>query len=192
MRKIYERTQLPRPKPIKIKFDPSKDSNEIVMPKIQYEIVATVNMETKFTGNVTPIPTVLIHFLNHSELKVFSMIMDATYKTGKCTLMITDMAKILCSSAPTIGNILSSMRRRGLIFEEPYGRGSRKARMINIKAIQHLNDILEGEDPGIFSRISRATRKYNIQNLTKEDIRNAYDNKILPPDHDPAEEEEYD
>jgi len=50
---------------------------------------------------------------------------------------------------------------------------------------------VENEDPGIYARIRTATRKINILNLTKDDVKSAYDTHVLEPGHDSAEEEEY-
>ena len=192
MKRIPKKSQVPKPNPITIKFNPAKKYDSIVMPKIKYEIVATAEMKTKFTGEITPIPTVLLYILSYNELKLFSAIMDSHYKYGKCTLTMDELAMRMRSTRPSINSALCTMRTRGLLLEEPYGRGNRKARMLNFKAIQHISKLVDGEDPRIYARIASSTRKTDIMSLTKEDIRNAYDNKVLHPDHDPAEEEEYD
>ena len=193
MKKIPKKSQLPKPELITIKFDPLAKQQEIVMPKINYSVIATVDTEPKFTGEITPIPTILIHFLTHTELKIFSIILEDTYRKGQCCLTVQEIAVRIATTAATISTSLYRMRMRDLLLETPNGlRGSGKIRSINFKALQYLNDLVDGEDPGIYSRIARATLKKSILSLTKEDIRNAYDNKVLPPDHDPAEEEEYD
>ena len=80
-----------------------------------------------------------------------------------------------------------------MLQEAPNGhRGAGRIRKLNYTAIQHLNDLVEGEDSGIYTRIRTATRKTSIMSLTKDDIKNAYDNHVLEPGHDLAEEEEYD
>jgi len=192
-KKPIKRSQLPKPKPITIKFDPRKKIQDIVMPEFKYVVMAEVEMKPQFTGEITPMPTVMLFFLSQLELKVFSIILEDYYRKGTCDMTIKQMSVKILRNFPCISRVLGSLRQRGLLLEAPCGLpGARKSRIINFKAIQHLNDLVQDEDPGVYSRIRRATRKTNILNLTKEDIRNGYDNKVLPPDHDPEEEEEYD
>ena len=194
MRKIPKKSQLKRPEHITIKFDPLIMRNSIVMPKIKYEVTAEVDTETKFTGKITPMPTVLIYFLTHMELSIISLILEETYENGGCDLSVIDIALRLAVTTPTISAALYKLRKNDLLLEERNMnvKGLGRRRLLNFEAIQHLNDLVEGEDPGIYARIRKATRRSSILRLTKEDIRCAYNNKILPPDHDPEEEEEYD
>ena len=192
MRKIPRKAILEAPKPIRIEIDPLSKNETIMMPEITYTVVASAEMKPQFTGAITPIPTALINLLTHYELKVFAIILEESYKTGRCALSILEIATRIATTTPTVSNTLKKMRKRGLLLETSNGLKSGKLRQINFKTIQHLNDLVEGEDPGVYARISRATRRTAIENLTKEDIHNAYDNKVLPPGHDPAEEEEYD
>lgn len=194
MKKAPQKSQIPRPKPFKIKVDPLKLKRQsLVLPKVTYNVVASTEMEEVFTGSVLPIPTVLIYYLTHTELLVAAVIMEETNEHGECLLTVSELATRIKTTNATISTALYSMRRFGLLLETPNGmRGNGRNRMLNYQAIQHLNDLVEGEDPGIYVRIRRAASKKSIPNINAEDIRNAYDNKVLPPDHDPAEEEEYD
>ena len=193
MRKIPRKAILEDPKPIKVQIDPLSKKETIMMPEITYVVVPSVEMKPKFTGAITPMPTVLINLLTHLQLKIITIILEESYRNGRCTLTIEEIALRLATTHQTVSNALKSLRKRGLLLEVPYNnKRIGKLRELNFKTIQHVNDLVEGEDPGVYARINKATRRTAIENLTKEDIRNAYDNKVLPPDHDPAEEEEYD
>ena len=193
MRKIPRKAFLEAPKPIKVQIDPLSKKETIMMPEITYVVVPSIEMQPKFTGAITPMPTVLINLLTHLELKIITLILEESYKTGRCTLTMENIATRLATTHQSISNALKSLRKRGLLLEmKSDNKRCGKLRELNFKTIQHVNDLVEGEDPGVYARINRATRRTALENLTKEDIRNAYDNKVLPPDHDPAEEEEYD
>lgn len=193
MKRIPNRATLPPPEPIVIKLDPKQLRGRIVLPKVKYEVTASVEADEVFDGMVIPIPKVLIYFLSKNELMVLSTIIGETNETGECALSVKEMAIRMKISIPTLSNCLYSLRKIGLLLETPNGkRGGGRLRKLNYPAIQHLNDLVENEDPGIYARIRKATRKINILNLTKDDVKGAYDTHILEPDHDPAEEEEYD
>ena len=192
MKKIPNRAKLPPPEPVVIKLDPKLLRGGIVLPKVKYEILATVETEEVFDGMVIPIPKVLIYFLRKNELMVVSKIMEEANENGECALSVQELAVKMKLSAPTLSNCLYSLRKIGLLLETPNGkRGGGRIRQLNYPAIQHLNDLVEEEDPGIYARIRKATRKINILNLTKDDVKSAYDTHVLEPGHDPAEEEEY-
>lgn len=192
MKKIPNRAKLPPPEPVVIKLDPKLLRGGIVLPKVKYEILATVETEEVFDGMVIPMPKVLIYFLSKNELMVVSTIMEEANENGECALSVQELAIKMRLSVPTLSNCLYSLRKIGLLLETPNGkRGGGRIRQLNYPAIQHLNDLVEEEDPGIYARIRKATRKINILNLTKEDVKSAYDTHVLEPGHDPAEEEEY-
>lgn len=193
MRRAPQKSQLSKPAPIIIKIDPSELKNGIVLPQVKYEVLATIEETQVFHGMVLPIPRVLVYYLKHHELMVVSTIIEETNETGTCALTVKELSAKLKISIPSLSNCLYSLRKVGLLLEEPNGkRGGGKLRKLNYSTIQHLNDLVEGEDPGIYTRIRTATRKTDISHLTKEDVHKAYDNKVLAPDHDPIEEEEYD
>lgn len=192
MKKIPNRAKLPPPEPVVIKLDPKLLRGGIVLPKVKYEILATVETEEVFDGMVIPMPKVLIYFLSKNDLMVVSTIMEEANENGECALSVQELAIKMRLSVPTLSNCLYSLRKIGLLLETPNGkRGGGRIRQLNYPAIQHLNDLVEEEDPGIYARIRKATRKINILNLTKDDVKSAYDTHVLEPGHDPAEEEEY-
>lgn len=192
MKHIPQRAKLPPPEPITITLDPRELRGGIVLPTIKYQVIASIETQEVFKGMVLPIPKVLIYFLNHNEMMIVSMILEESSSTGECALSVQELAAKIKISIPTISNCLYSLRKVGLLLESPNGkRGAGRIRKLNYQAIQHLNDLVEGEDPGIYARIRKAVRKINIMNITKDDIKGAYDHLVLEPGHDPAEEEEY-
>ena len=193
MKRIPEKAKFKDGEPIVIKINPSDLKNGIVIPKVTYEVTATVEQEEMFHGMVLPLPKALVYYLSHNELLIFSLIVEETNLNGECLLSVKEISDKLKISLPTISNTLYSLRKSGLLLEAPNGKkGAGRKRKINYQTVQHLNDLVEGEDSGIYVRIRKATRKQDINNITKEDIKAAYDNKVLEPGHDPAEEEEYD
>lgn len=193
MKRIPQKAKLSKPEPILVTINPQELKAGIILPKVKYQILATVEEEEVFQGMVLPIPKVLLYYLTHNELLLVSTILEETSEHGSCALSVKELAIRMSISIPTVSSSLYSLRKAGLLQEAPNGqRGAGRIRKLNYKTIQHLNDLTEGEDAGIYIRIRKATRKTDIMHLTKDDIQNAYDNKVLPPDHDPAEEEEYD
>ena len=191
MKRIPQRAKLPQPEPIVITLDPKQLRGGITLPKVKYQVLATVETEEVFNGMVLPIPKVLIYFLSRNELMVLATILEETNETGDCSLSVKELAIKIKISIPTLSACLYSLRKIGLLLETPDGkRGGGRIRTLNYPAIQHLNDLVENEDPGIYARIRKATRKINILNLTKDDIKGAYDYQVLERDHDPDEDEE--
>lgn len=193
MKRIPQKAKLPKQEPIIIKIDPKQLKAGIVLPQVKYQVLATIENEQVFNGMVLPIPKVLVYYLTHNELMIVATILEETNEYGECASSVKELAAKMKISTPTVSSCLYSLRKVGLLQEAPNGkRGAGRIRKLNYTAIQYLNDLVEGEDPGIYIRIRKATRKINITSLTKEDIKKAYDNKVLEPGHDPAEEEEYD
>lgn len=187
------KSQIPKQEFVQIKIKATQARQSLVLPKIQYQITASSELHSVFHGKVTPIPTVLIYFLNHTELMVITTIMEQTNDDGECVMTVKEIARHLRMTTPTISTSLYNLRRAGLLLESPNSlKGNGRNRMLNYRAVQHLNDLVEGEDSGIYSRIRRATHKQDILHISKTDLDNAYDQYILSPDHDPEEEEEYD
>ena len=192
MRHVPIKAKEPNPKTVVFKIHPHAPDNCIYVPKIKYEVIASVEQEKVFKGMVIPLPKTLLYFLTHTELMVVVTIIEETNENGHCAITVRDLATRLHCNQPKLSSALYQLRRMGLLIESPNpGKGHCRIRKLNYPNIQHLNDLAEGEDPGVYSRIRKATRKIELSKLTKEDVLNAYDNDILPPDHDPDEEEEY-
>lgn len=192
MKHVPKKAKLGKPKPIVIKIDPTEQRQGIVLPEVTYKVAVEVEQKEVFCGMVVPIPRVLLYFLNHMELMVVSSILEDSINGEGCALSAKDIGARLKISAPTIHNTFYTLRKLGLLLEQPNGKkGTGKIRKLNYEAIQHLNDLVEDEDASVIFRLRKATRIIDITHLTKESVQAAYDNVALAPDHDPAEEEEY-
>lgn len=185
---------LPNDDVFTIPVDPKEMRNGLFIPKIQYEVVARVEMQEVYKGLTLAIPKVLMYYLTHKEMLVMTIILEETVTKGECDLKVKDMAYRLNITSATASAMLSKLRKQGLILESANGRAGRgKLRRLNYKTIQYLNDLVENEDPGVFPRIRKALKnKYIITNINYSDIQRTYTPRILPPNHDPEEEEEYD
>lgn len=178
---------IPKSLPVK----PQRIQNtKLAIPKLEYKVVAQPILETTFTGHVTTIPTILIFYLNPMEFKVAAVIIQETMETGVCILTTKQIAIRLKASKPSIYNSLYALRKMGIIYEERQGR--KVARALDFNAIQHLNDLLNIEDRGVYRRLRDKARLKNINNITSVDLERIYDKHVLPADHDVEEEEEYD
>lgn len=180
-----------RPAPTQIKVPPLKiHKMDIAIPKLEYKVIAEPVLERQFTGNVTTIPTVLIFYLNPNELKMVCTILQDTMERGACVQSAYQLSIRHRISPLTANTALMHLRRMGIIYE--HGTPRRRELYVDLSAVQWLDDLLEDEDRGIYRRLRRVVGFKYIFNITKEDIEKAYDNKVLPPDHDIEEEEEYD
>jgi len=113
---------LPPPEPIVIKLDPKQLRGGIVLPKVKYQVLATVETEEVFNGMVIPMPKVLIYFLNKNELMVVSTIMEEANENGDCALSVKELAIKMKLSIPTVSDSLYSLRHIGLLLETPNGK----------------------------------------------------------------------
>lgn len=191
--KTPKRAKIKKPKPIVLKINPYHGSNQLVLPRIEYEIVASLETDVKYTGPVTPLPTILYFLLSSLELRVLAVILNETYKNGKCNLSLDDISKHSFISVQSTSGVMKKLRHFGIVMETEDGvAGLKRFRTVNFETIQRLSDLMEGEDIGVCPRLRQRCRKRNWNNITKEDIQEAYDNRLLPPGHDPEEEEEYD
>lgn len=89
-----------------------------------------------------------------------------------------------------LSDALYHLRRMKIMYEARYGWHVQRA--IDYDTVQHLNDLLENEDRGIYKRLRAKCRLKNVKHLSKTDLEKAYDKYVLPVDHDIEEEEEYD
>lgn len=163
----------------------------IEVPQIDYKVVADVTMQKVFTGRITPIPTVLVHFLRPVELLFVSTIIEEIVLHGECTLTTMEFTQRVGVAAPTIYIAKTSLRRMGLLQEERL-TNKRYRYCINWVAVNKLESLTVNEPHAIMTLIRKATQKNVIENLTKDDVRKSYTERVLPLGHDPREEETYD
>lgn len=155
--------------------------------KRKYCVDVAMFSKQKFIGDLTPIPSVLIDYLNSSELKVFSRILGQLKNHSTCIIRRNSLANDLGVSAVTITTVLNSLEKMGIITQENDGR--RKSKNINFATIQVLNDVLEDKLPGAAHAYRKAMGDRNINCPTE------YAKKLLEIKYTPkegVEAEEYD
>ena len=177
----------------KIAVDSSQTISQlgIQIPKIDYKVIADVTMQTAFNGMITPVPTVLIHYLKPIEFLFVAVIIEETIEKGECALSHEELADRMGVSPQTTFTVKYDLVKQGLISYEKR-RNSPSIFSINWDAVNSLDKLLKDEPRAIISRVGRVTRKTKIMNLDKSDVQAAYTERILPLDHDPREEETYD
>lgn len=163
----------------------------IEIPQIDYKVIADVTMKEKFVGRVTPVPTVLIHYLRSVELKLIAIIIEETIKTGECKLTNDEFSQRLSCTIPTVYETKHKLKKMGLIQVEKW-TDMRLRYYINWDAVNNLEKLTKDEPSAIMTFIRDASKTIRIEKLTRKDVEKSYTEKVLPPDHDPREEEMYD
>lgn len=168
---------------------PITDSDDgIRMPIIRYKTTANVGSEKVFTGNVVPIPSVLIEYLDKVELKIFSIILKHIREHGVCYVRIGTMARNLGVTPVSIANATSRLRKMGIL--EYTNRGKKREKSINFNAIQKLEDYLKDKKPGAASALRKKNGLQNVENISQYVIEVI--NAKYSWHDDPEEDEEYD
>lgn len=167
---------------------PITDSDDgIRLPTIRYKTTANVGSEKVFTGNVVPIPSVLIEYLDKVELKVFSIILKHIREHGVCYVRIETLAKNLGVTAVSIANATSRLRKMGIIKYD--NRGRKKEKSINFQAIQKLEDYCKDKKPGAITALRKRNGLQSIENISQYVIEVI--NAKYSWHDDPEEDEEY-
>jgi hypothetical protein len=177
----------------KVVVDTSKTISQlgIQIPRIDYKVIADVTMQTAFNGMITPIPTVLIHHLRPLELLFVAVVIEDTIEHGECFLKHQDFADRMGVALPTVSATKSRLKKMEVITIEKRA-DSRYICKINWDAVNNLDQLMQKEPRAIMARVRNTSRKRKISNMTRSDIESAYTERVLPPDHDPREEETYD
>lgn len=163
----------------------------IQIPKINYKVIADATMQTAFNGMVTPIPTVLIHHLRPIELLLVAVIIEETIEKGECVITQNDLCDRIGVEPPTVSSARLRLIRAGII---DYQRKTHAPSVytINWDAVNNLDKLMSGQPRAMMARVRKVTKKRKIANLDQSDLDAAYTQRILPPGHDPREEETYD
>lgn len=129
--------------------------------KRQYYVDVAIYQEQKFIGDLTSIPSVLIDYLNSSELKVFARIFRQIKTSDMCIIKRSSMALELGVSPVTITSTMNSLESMGFITQCYEGR--RKYKKINFDAIQYLNDLLKDRLPGAAHAFRKAMEDRDVR-----------------------------
>lgn len=167
----------------------AEGNDEIKIPKIRYKQVAYVEASDKvFNGDITPIPSILIEYLNKTELQTFALILKQIRDHGYCIMRIETMKTYLGMSHVSLANTMSKLKSMGIINYDQCGK--RKNRTINFDAIQKLQDLLKGRKPGAAPALRKRIKSKDISKLSEADIK--FIDTYYTWHDDPDEDEEYD
>lgn len=162
--------------------------DDIKIPQIKYRKVSYIDADKVFTGDIVPIPSVLIDYLDKYELKAFSIVLRQIRETGHCIVRLESMAKNLDVSYVSISAAMTRLKKMGIIDYHPYGRNREKT--INFNTIQILHDFLKDAKPGATSALRKKAANSNINKLPDTAIK--YIETNYRWHDDPLEDEEYD
>ena len=141
----------------------AEDDGAVVMPVIQYKKVQYIDSEKKFEGEVVPIPSVLIEYLDKVELKVFAHILRQTRRRGACVARLMTMGNQMQLSNVTIANATSRLRQMGFIYYE--NAGHKRNKKIDFNVIQSLNDMLKDMKPGAITALRKKAKNKHVQHI---------------------------
>lgn len=167
----------------------NEEDGEIKIPTIKYRQVAYVEASDKvFQGEVTPIPSVLIEYLNKTELQTFAVILKQIREHGYCIMRIETMASYLDVSKVSLANTMTKLKSMGFLCYNQYGK--RKNRTINFDTIQKLSKLLQDRKPGAAPALRKRVKSKDINKLNDSDIKFIETKYTWHNDID--EDEEYD
>lgn len=162
--------------------------NEIVMPVA--DIAYTIRSSKVFTGDVTPIPNVLIEYFDKMELKAFSVIFRHQRKHGSCIVRQRVMAEYLGCSEVLVHHTIGRLESMGIVVKRKmYNNKKRIEKVIDFKSVQALNNFLDGKKPGAAAALRKMMGDRNVNDIPK-DVRKKMET-IYSWHNDPAEDEEY-
>lgn len=160
--------------------------DEIIMPEVNYKQVAYIDKAKKFSGRTLPIPSVLIEYLNDSELKAFSFIFKQIRESGHCMLKVVTMSNMMCKSIPIVAGATKRLQEIGLIYYET--NGHLRDKQINFEAIQKLEDFLVDLKPGAAAALRKEAKNTKILKIPEK----TWDKIAAKYSYRDENEEEYD
>ena len=163
------------------------ENGGIEMPVIKYKKVPQVDSEKVFNGDVTPIPDVLVEYLDKTELKIFAVILKQWRHNGCCVMRLSTLGKILQLTSVSINGAVSRLRSMGLIYYEIYGR--KRNKKIDFEVIQYLNDLLAEKKIGAATALRKKAKNKNIMSLPPTTLQ--YLERNFGYSDDKTENEEY-
>lgn len=169
-------------------FPIQEKSNDIKIPQIKYRKVSYIESDKVFTGDITPIPTVLFSYLDKCELKVFGLIMRRIRENGTCVMRAEAISKYLAMSRISVTNALMRLKKMGIVNYQTYGKDKNKT--INFETIQKLHEILKDRKPGAEVAMRRKMMNTSIERIPESIL--SYLEKNYTWHDDPDEDEEYD
>lgn len=161
--------------------------DDIKIPQIKYRKVAYVDADKVFTGDITPIPSVLVDYLDKCELRIFAIILRSIRGKSFCITRVEDIAKALNISFVSASSALTRLKKMGIIEYASYGK--RKDKSINFDTVQKLHEILHDKKLGAASVLRKKVGSTNINKLPNSALE--YLERNFTWSNDPLEDEEY-
>ena len=141
---------------------------EVRLPVIKYRLVADVGSRRIYKGPTLPIPLSLLEYLNESELKVFSFILDRMRKTGHCVSMTETMANALGVTRATIQVALTALKNMGFVYYEPLHL--KRDKLIDFDVVARLDDIVRDLKVGASAELKKRAGRINVNEIPQNMI----------------------
>ena len=167
-------------------LDEQEDELVVPVPRIRYQPEMYYVDRKVFTGKTMPMPYVLLLYLNETELKVFTLIMDILRTTGHCEIRMQSVADILRTTRATVSEAYRKLKAMNLIKAVKIGRKNEKT--INFNAIQHLHEETKDMKPGAIVALRKMMKDRNVMDMTPT-TRKLWMDQFMYKDE--IEEEEY-
>lgn len=168
-------------------FPIQEKANDIKIPQIKYKRVAYIESDKVFTGDITPIPSVLVDYLDKCELRIFAIVLRSIREKGFCIIRMEDIAKVLNISFVSASSAMTRLKKMGIIEYSSYGK--RKDKSINFATVQRLSEILQDKKLGAAAALRKKVNHSNINRLSQSAL--DYLEKNYSWNDDPLEDEEY-
>lgn len=138
--------------------------NEIAVPSVKYRLVPKIIKDVRFTGLCTPIPTVLIEYLDNSELKLFCVLLRMQREKGTCLAKLNELGEAVGLTHVSVSKILTRLCDMNLITQE-LGYGRKRNKVINFKSLQSLADYLAEMKEGAGCALRKKMKNKNVMNI---------------------------
>lgn len=175
-------------KEVKQKMPIIELDGELRLPIVEYQTVISVRDDTVFSGRTTPMPEVLFEYLSGSEIKVLSIILKQHREHGCCIIRTTAMAKAIGITHISIANILTKLKKMGIVHYETSGK--KRNKVIDWGTIDVLDKMSAKWKPGGLAALRKKLKDKNINRIVPDNYRDIRSQFEI--NDDPFENEEYD
>jgi DNA-binding MarR family transcriptional regulator len=166
----------------------NEGDNEILMPVA--DIAYSIRERKVFSGDVVPIPNVIIEYLDNKELQIFSLIFRHQRKHGSCIMRLRVIAEYMRCTQASIINAVNRLESMGIITKSRMpGNNRRYSKKINFENIQKLDDFIKDKKPGAAAMLREEMGDNDISEIPKNIAKRI--EALYSWSDDPAEEEEY-
>lgn len=166
----------------------NEGENEILMPVA--DIAYSIREKKVFSGDVVPIPNVIIEYLDNKELQIFSLIFRHQRKHGSCIMRQRVIAEYMRCTQASIISAVNRLESMGIITKSRLESNNRRySKKINFENIQKLDDFIKDKKPGAAAMLREEMGDSNISNIPPNIVKRI--EALYKWSDDPAEDEEY-